>query len=51
MLQEKDTPMYLPSRMTMRLIAAGAFVLIAAAMDSPLGPKLAALHASMVGLV
>ena len=50
MLQEKDTPMYLPSRMTMILIAAGAFVLIAAAMDSPLGPKLAALHSSMVGL-
>ncbi|BAQ18273.1 hypothetical protein GL4_2840 [Methyloceanibacter caenitepidi] len=43
--------MYLPSRMTMRLIAAGAFVLIATAMHSPLGPKLAALHASMVGLV
>ncbi len=42
--------MYLPSRTTMRLIAAGAFLVIAAAMHSPLGPKLAALHASMVGL-
>jgi len=43
--------MYLPSRTTMRLIAAGAIVLIAAAQNSPLAPKLAALHASMVGLV
>ena len=42
--------MYLPSRMTMRLIAAGAIVFIATVMQSPLGPKLAALHASM-GLV
>lgn len=42
--------MYLPSRTTMRLIAAAAFIVIATAMHSPLGPKLAALHASMVGL-
>jgi len=43
--------MYFPSRMTMRLIAAGAFVVIATVINSPLAPKLAALHASMVGLV
>ncbi|WP_280138491.1 hypothetical protein [Methyloceanibacter methanicus] len=41
--------MYLPSRMTMRLIAAGAIVVIATAMHSPLGAKLVTLHASMIG--
>lgn len=41
--------MYLPSRMTMRLIAGTAIVLIAAAQQSSLGPKLAALHAGIIG--
>ena len=41
--------MYFPSRMTMRLIAGSAILAIAAAMVSPLAPKLVALHASMIG--
>ncbi len=41
--------MYLPSRMTMRLIAGAAILIIAAIMQSPLGAKLAALQTNIAG--